>query len=183
MRGDRIHDRVDVVEIGPGGLVVRNAPYIARGEHVELVFELGDQSFRFRAEGVWLKDDGDDYKVGLAFLGMPVCLNKATISAHQADVVDRIARLATSNRRPNRCSVRGGSVSPRQRIARATTSALSCSLSCGRSANRREPTESILSRIRIPPCHVIASSTARSAPTISTSGRGRMNSARVRATS
>ena len=91
MRGDRIHDRVDVVEIGPGGLVVRNAPYIARGEHVELMFELGDQSYRFRCEGVWLKDDGDDYKVGLAFLGMPVCLNKASISAHQADVVDRIA--------------------------------------------------------------------------------------------
>jgi len=91
MRGDRIHDRVDVVEIGPGGLVARNAPYIARGEYIELVFEIGEQSYRFRAQGVWLKDDGDDYKVGLAFIGMPVCLNKVSISQHHADVVDRIA--------------------------------------------------------------------------------------------
>src|SRR6186997_2307412 len=35
LRGDRINDRVELVEFGPGGAVVRNAPYVARGEQVE----------------------------------------------------------------------------------------------------------------------------------------------------
>jgi len=91
MRGDRINDRVEITEIGLGGLVARNAPFVARGEQVELVIELGDQSFRFRAIGVWLKDDGDDYKLGLQLVGMPVRLNRAAISEHAADIVDKIA--------------------------------------------------------------------------------------------
>jgi len=91
MRGDQINDRVDCIEMGPGGLVVRNAPYVAKGEQVEIVIDDGDKSYRFRAEGVWLKDDGDDYKVGLRLIGMPVMLHKVAISAHQADVVDKIA--------------------------------------------------------------------------------------------
>jgi hypothetical protein len=91
MRGDRINDRVDIVEIGPGGLVARNAPYVARGELVELVIDIGDCSYRFSAKGVWLKDDGDDYRVALALVGMPVCLHRVAISAHQEDVVDKIA--------------------------------------------------------------------------------------------
>ena len=94
MRGDRINDRVDVTEIGPGGLVVRNAPYVARGEQVELTIEVGDLQYRFRARGVWLKDDGDDYRVGMQLIGMPVCLHKVAVSEHQADVVDRIAAAA-----------------------------------------------------------------------------------------
>lgn len=91
MRGDRIHDRVEVIELGPGGLVCRNAPYVARGEQIELVIDNGDKSYRFRAIGVWLKEDGDDYKVALAFVGMPVCLHRVAISAHHEDVVDKIA--------------------------------------------------------------------------------------------
>jgi hypothetical protein len=91
MRGDRINDRVDLVELGPGGLVVRNAPYVAKGEHIEIVVDEGACSYRFRAEGVWLKDDGDDYKVGLRLVGMPVMLHKVSISAHQPDVVDKLA--------------------------------------------------------------------------------------------
>lgn len=94
MRGDRIHDRVDVIELGLGGMVVRNAPYIARGEQVELVIDIGELSYRFRAKGVWLRDDDDDYRVGLAFVGMPVCLHKVAVSAHHADVVDQIAAAA-----------------------------------------------------------------------------------------
>lgn len=94
LRGDRINDRVEITEIGPGGLVARNAPFIARGEQIEIQLDLGSQSFRFRARGVWMKDDGDDYKVGLAFIGMPVCLTKSAISRHEADVVDEIAAAA-----------------------------------------------------------------------------------------
>jgi hypothetical protein len=91
LRGDRIHDMVDVTEIGPGGVVVRHAPFINSGEQVELVVEDGDKSYRFRAEGVWMKDDGDDYKVGLALVGMPVCLHTVAVSRHEPDLVDRIA--------------------------------------------------------------------------------------------
>ena len=71
MRGDQINDAVAIVELGPGGLVCRQAPFIAKGEQVELVIEDGDYCYRFRAQGKWLRDDGDDYKVGLQFIGMP----------------------------------------------------------------------------------------------------------------
>jgi PilZ domain len=94
MRGDRINDRVEVVEIGPGGVVVRNAPFVAHGEQVEIVMEDGDHSYRFRAQGVWMKDDGDDYRVGLELVGMPVCLHTVVTSRHEADVIDRIAAAA-----------------------------------------------------------------------------------------
>src|SRR6185436_6511820 len=85
MRGDHINDPIDIVEMGPGGLVCRRAPFIARGEIVEVVIDDGDKSYRFRAQGIWLREDGDDYKVGLAFVGMPVCLHKVQISAHNDD--------------------------------------------------------------------------------------------------
>jgi hypothetical protein len=94
LRGDRINDRVDVTEIGPGGLVVRNAPFIAAGEHVEIVMDDGDKSYRFRGVGKWMKDDGDDYRVGLALIGMPVCLHTVAVSRHDADVVDGISAAA-----------------------------------------------------------------------------------------
>jgi hypothetical protein len=93
MRGDRINDRVEVVELALGGLVVTNAPYVAKGEQVEIVIDDGENSYRFHAEGVWLKDDdeSDDFRVGLRLIGMPVMLHKVAISAHQIDVVDKIA--------------------------------------------------------------------------------------------
>lgn len=94
LRGDRINDRVELIELGPGGAVVRNAPFVASGEHVELVLELGDRSYRFSAKGIWLKDDGDDYRVGLALVGMPICLRSVAVSRHQADLVDRISAAA-----------------------------------------------------------------------------------------
>jgi hypothetical protein len=94
LRGDRINDRVEVIEIGPGGVVVRNAPFVAHGEQVEIVLDHGDCSYRFHAQGVWLKDDGDDYRVGLELIGMPVCLHTVATSRHEADVVDRIAAAA-----------------------------------------------------------------------------------------
>lgn len=94
LRGDQINDAVDLVELGPGGLVCRKAPFIARGELVEIVIDDGDCSYRFRATGVWLRDDGEDYKVGLAFVGMPVCLHRVQVSRHVADVVDKIVAAA-----------------------------------------------------------------------------------------
>jgi hypothetical protein len=93
LRGDRINDRVELVELGLSGAVIRNAPYVARGEHVELVVESGDLSYRFRARGVWLKDDGDDYRVGLVLVGVPVCLHRVTHGQHE-DLVDKISAAA-----------------------------------------------------------------------------------------
>lgn len=94
MRGDEIHDRVSVVEIGPGGLVCANAPFIARGELVEIVIDDAETSYRFIARGVWLTDEGMDYRVGLRFVGIPVQLHKVQISEHTLDVVDRIGIAA-----------------------------------------------------------------------------------------
>ncbi len=94
LRGDRINDRVDIVELGPGGVVCRRAPFIARGEVVEVVMNVEGKSYRFRAIGKWLKDDGDDYQVGLAFIGVPICLNIAQVSAHEYDLVDQINAAA-----------------------------------------------------------------------------------------
>lgn len=94
MRGDQINDRVQLVEIGPGGCVAINAPFIATGEIVELVIDCNEDSYRFMARGVWLKDEGPDYRVGLRFVGMPVKLHKVQISPHKQDVVDRISVAA-----------------------------------------------------------------------------------------
>ncbi|CAN5889174.1 hypothetical protein BH11MYX2_BH11MYX2_40680 [soil metagenome] len=94
LRGDRINDRVAIVELGPGGLICRGAPFVAQGELVELVLNVGDHSYRFRAIGKWLKDDGDDYKVGLQFVGVPLCLNIAQVSAHEFDLIDQINAAA-----------------------------------------------------------------------------------------
>ena len=94
LRGDRINDPVAIAELGPGGLICRNAPFIARGEQVEVVLDVGNHSYRFHARGVWLKDDGDDYRVGLAFVGMPVRLHAVQVRRHVADVIDKIARAA-----------------------------------------------------------------------------------------
>ncbi len=93
MRGDRINDRVEITEVGPGGLVCRHAPYVARGEIIEIVVEVGDESYRFSAMGVWLKDDGDDYRIGFAFVGMPVRLRTVVVTSvdHADDVVHQIA--------------------------------------------------------------------------------------------
>src|SRR5690349_4595484 len=46
VHGDSINDRIRIVEIGAGGLVCRNAPYIARGEQIEIVIDDGDRSLR-----------------------------------------------------------------------------------------------------------------------------------------
>ncbi len=96
LRGDRINDAVEVVELGPGGLVVCNAPYVARGELIEIVVDQGDKSYRFSARGAWLKDDGDDYRVGLAFEGMPVCLHKVEVSSRESGEYNLVHQIAAA---------------------------------------------------------------------------------------
>jgi hypothetical protein len=87
VRGDRINDRVALVEIGPGGFQIRRAPYIARGELVEIFVDEGDVTYRFCARGVWQRDDGEDYYVGLRLVGLPVCIHRVEVSAALGDDV------------------------------------------------------------------------------------------------
>lgn len=94
IRGSQINDRVAITEMGPGGCVCVFAPYVAKGEQVEIIIEDGEYSYRFRARGVWLRDAGEDYRLGLQFIGMPVCLRKVQISEHTLDVVDKISAAA-----------------------------------------------------------------------------------------
>ncbi len=94
LRGDRLHDRVEITEMGPGGLMIRNAPYVGRGTDVEITVTEGDQTYRFRAIAVWQDEDGDDYRVGLQLQGMPVRLHTVALRHHEADVVDRISDAA-----------------------------------------------------------------------------------------
>jgi hypothetical protein len=94
MRGDQINDRVQLIEMGPGGCVVTNAPFIAAGELVEIIIDHNEDSYRFVARGVWMREDGADYRVGLRFVGMPVLVHKVQISPHKLDVVDKIGVAA-----------------------------------------------------------------------------------------
>lgn len=76
VRGGKLHDAVQVADIGPGGMVCSGAPYAELGTAVEIVIddvELG-LTYRFRATVQWLREDGDDYALGFAWTGTPVLL-------------------------------------------------------------------------------------------------------------
>lgn len=94
IRGNEINDRVYITELGPGGLVCEESPFITKGEQVEIVIDDGEYSYRFRARGVWQREDGENYRIGLQFIGMPVRLHKVQISEHTQDVVDKISAAA-----------------------------------------------------------------------------------------
>lgn len=80
LRGPRMNDDVDIVNLGPEGCVCRNAPYADEGVTVELM--IGDSeasvSYRFKAQVTWLDDDGDDFALGLAFVGVPLQVRYAS---------------------------------------------------------------------------------------------------------
>ena len=94
VRGPRLNDPVRVVDLAPGGLVCRSAPYVEEGDLVEVVIddeELG-LSYRFKASVSWLRDDeDDDYAVGLRFVGTPVLIHRNQPRARTADIADQIA--------------------------------------------------------------------------------------------
>jgi PilZ domain len=80
IRGDKYHDLVKVVVLGAGGLECRGAPFIEEGSHVELFLDVGDHSYRFCARAVWMRDDGNDYRVAFAFEGIPVLVQSLQTS-------------------------------------------------------------------------------------------------------
>jgi hypothetical protein len=93
LRGTRLHDRVDIVDIGPGGLVCKGAPFVEVDRIVEIVFddfEL-DLSYRFvgRVRRIEEADDGDCI-LGLEFIGSPLLVHYGQPS-ETTEVLERIA--------------------------------------------------------------------------------------------
>ncbi len=94
LRGtEGVNDRVRVAELGPGGLVCRQTPFIDEGKLIEVVIDdvESDLSYRFTCRVAWLREDvGDDFAVGLSFVGAPLLVHHGR-SEHVEDAVDRIA--------------------------------------------------------------------------------------------
>jgi hypothetical protein len=96
LRGNRANDPVHIVNLGPGGLVCRNAPYVEEGEHVEIIIDDVELSlsYRFKAEVTWLNDDDDDFALGLRFVGIPVLVHHIP-GGTAADRAQRAERAET----------------------------------------------------------------------------------------
>jgi hypothetical protein len=87
-----LNDRVRLTEIGPGGLVCRQAPYVEEGTAVEVVIDDAEveHSYRFFARVTWMREDvGDDFAIGLELFGAPLLVHYGPTD-HQEDAVDRI---------------------------------------------------------------------------------------------
>ncbi|MCA9674881.1 MAG: hypothetical protein H6709_22485 [Kofleriaceae bacterium] len=94
--GDGINDRVRISELGPGGLVCRQAPFADDGTVLEVVIDDPEMSlsYRFKARVAWLREDvGDDFALGLTFVGAPLLIHHGPVD-HVEDAVDRIAIAA-----------------------------------------------------------------------------------------
>jgi hypothetical protein len=77
LRARAASDSIRILDFGPGGAVLGGAPYLDEGETVDLVVDDREhaQSYRFKARVEWLCDDeGDDFSLGLRFVGPPVLL-------------------------------------------------------------------------------------------------------------
>jgi hypothetical protein len=78
VRGRGHVDTVRVNELAPGGVTCQRAPYLERDELVEVVIDDVEcaLSYRFKARVTWIEadKDGDDYTMGLQFVGQPVLL-------------------------------------------------------------------------------------------------------------
>jgi hypothetical protein len=84
LRGDKLGDKVTVVDLGPGGLVCADAPYIEVGASLEIVFEDLEfrHSYRFGAVVAWRRDqDEEDYVIGLELVGTPLLVRYGPPSA------------------------------------------------------------------------------------------------------
>ena len=93
LRGSKLHDRVEIVDVGPGGLVCRNAPFVDFERNVEIVIddlEL-DLSYRFIAQVRRIAEESDGSCVlGLEFVGPPLLVHYGQPS-EVTEVLERIA--------------------------------------------------------------------------------------------
>lgn len=93
LRGSRLHDRVEIVDIGPGGLVCKNAPFVEVDRIVEVVFddlEL-DLSYRFMGRVRRIEENDEcECVLGLEFVGSPLLVHYGQPS-ETTEVLERIA--------------------------------------------------------------------------------------------
>lgn len=94
LRGPDQNDRVAVHDLSLGGLAVTGAPYANVGDVLEVVIDADRRSYRFKARVCWLDEDGDDYKLGLALVGLPLVLAYGPRHASADDEIERIANAA-----------------------------------------------------------------------------------------
>jgi hypothetical protein len=90
LRGPGLNDRVAIRELSAGGLVLRQAPYVEEDQIVELVIDDPAEalSYRFKARVSWLREDvGDDFKLGLAFVGVPLLIHYGPTSDTMVDQI------------------------------------------------------------------------------------------------
>ncbi len=94
LRGDKYNDHVKVTQLGAGGFECWGAPYVEEGSPLEVVIDVEDHSYRFRARAVWMREDGADYRVGFAFEGTPV-LVQGVQPGMRAPIVENHKLMAT----------------------------------------------------------------------------------------
>ncbi len=89
LRGKKSCDSVEVVALGPEGLICRRAPYMDEGEHFEVIIESGEHSYRFHAKVIWAEDaDDGNLEVELAFTGIPVLVRYGEVATRPASQGD-----------------------------------------------------------------------------------------------
>lgn len=91
-RGDR-SDRVDLLDLGPGGLRCRHLPRVREGDRLELALEdaAAGLSYRFAVRVVWVEQTDDGNVTGLAFVGTPVQMRHRPAAEARADAVAEVA--------------------------------------------------------------------------------------------
>lgn len=72
----RYDDPVRITDLGPGGMEICDAPYLERGDAVQIAVSQESGCFRFAAEVAWVREEGATSKVGLKLCGVPVLLRK-----------------------------------------------------------------------------------------------------------
>jgi hypothetical protein len=91
-----LNDRVRLAEIGPGGMVCRQTPYVEEGAVLEIVIDDAEMnlSYRFQGRVAWLREDvGDDFAIGLELIGVPLLVHYGPVE-HAEDAVDKVAEAS-----------------------------------------------------------------------------------------
>lgn len=91
VRGPDQSDRVAVNDLSPTGARISGAPYTSVGDLLEIVIDADERSYRFKARAQWVEDDGDDYAVGLAFVGLPIRLTYGMTADEVEIVIEKVA--------------------------------------------------------------------------------------------
>lgn len=94
VRGHDLADPVRVVNLGPGGLVCEDAPFILTGESIEIVIDDAELNLSYRFKGVvtWVATADAGCSFGIRFVGMPLLVRYGPVST--GAVEDDLERVA-----------------------------------------------------------------------------------------